>query len=1087
MGLSLRKLGGKIFDQLNPFDNGKTYQNSAGNGQTSSVAHQIGQFGTAIARPPSQFVNTVKAGTGGVYGLGKLGISSLFGTDQGYQNTLTGVNKSLNQDLNPNSGILGQGTYFKNRAEAQNLTPRALAGKSIAQGAQLAPFVLPETKFLSNPVVNRLATNAVIGGTGSAAGQYAETGKINPKTVATSAATAAALGEVIPVAKAIAKGSKPVLASEVGAVGKDVSPALPNVSPTTSPTPVRPTVKAVGKGSVLNNITDEYLGKKTAGSTRNTAIVSQLPKLDTPKSFGLIDAIQQGADNGNFSGVGGTIRQVLDNKFNELRQAGVDIGYLRDYFPQQWKNGSPEDVTDAYMRLNQRAGIQTPRTIPTVQEGMSLGFTPKHTDYRAALQDYLDTADRLIANKQYFDQLQGQGLITASAKRPNGMQVIDAPGLPQARSVTDPELGVEVQQNYYAKPEVAKELNKLFSPDIRGTGGKVAAVTGKTSSAMQTLFLSGGIPGTPLNAFGAAQWGKQTLAGHPISATKQFFRAFSEKAARNYETANIDSINKMQGAGVPYGGTLDSKALTTVGERIAEQHGLGKGKAAIIEGWNKAVEDPTFRRYMPLMQLDTFKGAYDRLIKRGASEADAVSQAAELTRHAFGLNTLAKDAFKSKVGKDVTRTVFFAPKFRESMVNFWGDNVKALGHPNSPAYRDNVKFLANATILFGLMQAANMALNEGKTTFQNDNPNDRLNLNIPTGEGKSVSVPFLSSIATVPRTAINAGVDIAGGNFKDAGLEGKKLLSQLVRPGVDVAFNQKYNGREIYNENDPASKKLKDVGGYVAGQYNHPYVQAAYNAASGKSSGTLETAATATELPIRFRNYDQTTPQAKDIKSTQDLASFKKTVKSEGYDLQQLSNGKYAYSINGDVHTSDSLKSAREAIAKDTFTNSDASSKVIGNKYWYKDENGDTKSMPKYRHEFDVEDSQNQLDMYVAKENGDYGAWSTSASKQLKALETLRDKYNKDSQADKVDDVQKKIETLKHSMKTYASYGGNFTKGGRSGGGGNRTAGSAYKYAVTAKSGGAPKPSVNIKQTPLRSAKTVATGKPKVSIKKSAV
>ena len=216
-------------------------------------------------------------------------------------------------------------------------------------------------------------------------------------------------------------------------------------------------------------------------------------------------------------------------------------------------------------------------------------------------------------------------------------------------------------------------------------------------------------------------------------------------------------------------------------------------------------------------------------------------------------------------------TGFFAPRFRKGMINFWKDNVKSLGHPSDPRYADNVKFMANATLLFGAMQVANMALNGGKTTFQNDNPNDRLNLSIPSGDGKSVSIPFLSSIATVPRMAINTVADLATGHPKEAGMEAKKSLSQLVRPAVDLATNQKYNGRQVYNEKDSSAKRIKDQATYFAGQYNHPYIQATANAVTNKSSGPLETASTALELPLRFRNYDSTVPAGQTAGDSADI------------------------------------------------------------------------------------------------------------------------------------------------------------------------------------------------------------------------
>lgn len=240
---------------------------------------------------------------------------------------------------------------------------------------------------------------------------------------------------------------------------------------------------------------------------------------------------------------------------------------------------------------------------------------------------------------------------------------------------------------------------------------------------------------------------------------------------------------------------------------------------------------------------------------------------------------------------------------------------------------------------------------------------------------------------------------------------------------------------------------------------------------------------------------EKATPEYLNKKADEEKKVLEGRKTTDGSTLQQLSNGKYAFTLDGEtgVQTRENLKDARKAIAEHSFKNSDENSKVIGDRYFYKDENGDTKSMPKYKHEFDVEDSQNQLDMTVAKDDENYGAWNESATKQIAALTKLRDKYNQDSQEDKVDDVQKKIETLKHQMEKYASYGGAFKKGGSGGGGGGGGGaggnyGSTEKYAISVNSSGkfqGPKAKVSFaSKTP---SKSVSTSKPKVSIKKSRV
>jgi hypothetical protein len=636
---------------------------------------------------------------------------------------------------------------------------------------------------------------------------------------------------------------------------EDFGPSLDGSVTQTPPT--LPQVSKAFKDSKPDFIesTNKFLGSKQSAQTTNTLTARQLPKLDNNQSLGLIDALENGIGTGDFGSIKGQVRQLLDAKHQQLSEAGVDIGYLQDYFPHKWQN--EDKVKQAYQTLKLRDGIQNERTLPTVREGMALGFKPVTSDYRIAVKNYLDAADRLLANRSYFKELKDKNLIVESPDRPMGLQVVDAPGMPQPMPFKNPETGEVIQGNYYADPTVAKEINKLFGPDIRGTGGNILKGAANVSKGIQTIFLSGGVPHSAVNAFGLAQWTKQVLSGRPISATMNLARSFSESKAMNYEAKNIDFIKKMEsGPGaVPYRGTLDAKSLTSFGDKIAEASGAGKAKALITESWSKVMEDGTFRRYLPALQLDTFKGVYLKQIKNGADEATAIRTAQDATRRAFGINSMAKDALKSKVGNDALSAAFFAPKYRESMINFWKDNAKALGHPGSPAYRENLKFMAGATLLFGAMQAANEAVN-GVPTWQNENPNDRFNLSIPIKDGHSIAIPFLSSIATVPRTAINAGVDLATGNPKEAGMEAKKFASQLIRPPIDLLTNQKYNGRQVYSPTDPAAKRIADQAGYFIGQYNHPWVQAAINSATGKSSGAFETAATATEAPIRFRNYD---------------------------------------------------------------------------------------------------------------------------------------------------------------------------------------------------------------------------------------
>lgn len=227
MGLSLRNIGKKItdfasrgYDQINLFDDGRSYKTRTPT-QTSSVLSQANNtIVKPFVRPVVQGVNTVKAGVGGAYGLGKIGASSVFGSDQDYLNTVRGVDTTMTRDLNPNSGLMGMGTYFKNRDELNAATPRMIAGKAINEGTQLAQFVAPELKVLKNPVANRMINNAGQSLVGSTVGQYVETGKIDPRKLAEDVAVGTAMGEVIPTVKYVAGKAVPVARKTAGKINE---------------------------------------------------------------------------------------------------------------------------------------------------------------------------------------------------------------------------------------------------------------------------------------------------------------------------------------------------------------------------------------------------------------------------------------------------------------------------------------------------------------------------------------------------------------------------------------------------------------------------------------------------------------------------------------------------------------------------------------------------------------------------------------------------------------------------------------------------------------------------------------------------
>jgi hypothetical protein len=228
-------------------------------------------------------------------------------------------------------------------------------------------------------------------------------------------------------------------------------------------------------------------------------------------------------------------------------------------------------------------------------------------------------------------------------------------------------------------------------------------------------------------------------------------------------------------------------------------------------------------------------------------------------------------------------------------------------------------------MLFGAMKAVNMELNDGKSTFENDNPYDKFNLNIPKKDGSSVSVPFLSSVATIPRMVANAGIAAKNLDGGQVGVQAKGLLSQPVRPVVDLLTNTKYNNRPITYQNQTSAEKAKAQAKYTVGQFSHPWVNAVINADS--SSGKLETIATATEAPIKFRDARKVTFDGVDTPLTQEQnKKYNKTLKDTQNKLTDQLVGSSEYKqLNGDDQ--------KKALSKLNGTVTDAVKRQIAAEY----------------------------------------------------------------------------------------------------------------------------------------------------------
>lgn len=156
----------------------------------------------------------------------------------------------------------------------------------------------------------------------------------------------------------------------------------------------------------------------------------------------------------------------------------------------------------------------------------------------------------------------------------------------------------------------------------------------------------------------------------------------------------------------------------------------------------------------------------------------------------------------------------------------------------------------------------------------------------------------------------------------------------------------------------------------------------------------------------------------------------------------KLSNGKVAGTIGNELVTKDNQSEWDEAKRKYDFKQSGKKSQVIGDTYYFKTKSGTISSEPKYKHDYDVNNSDNDLTLSRAKADEDVNSWLDTAEKQLDNLHRYKQKLDPELDREEINSIAKKEDALTREAIKYHGYGG-FTKPKS----GKSVAKSAYKLS----------------------------------------
>jgi hypothetical protein len=606
--------------------------------------------------------------------------------------------------------------------------------------------------------------------------------------------------------------------------------------------------------------TRKWLGAREAAKTTATQRVTPFTKLDKNTALEVIRAAEDPhyVATPKAQSAVKALRKAYNELYQEAQKAGIDMKYVDNYVTHIWQQ-SPEEVAQLYRSAQGKFPFAKNRTVPTYDEGVKvLGLTPKYDNPAEIMQEYVKRMEEMKANVAFLGELQKRGLLVdaaTGAKLPD-FAPVDAPGLPRDFSTIGD--GKYYVGSYYAPREIAEQIRRILSPEMGGTGTKIMKGAGWVSGKVQDITMSGGIPKTPINAWSAAQAIKEVTAGRLKSPLVSIFRSLSGKKSVQFFQENAEQIKKMQRAGITVNTEYDASHLIDKGWI---QNTFGK---SVGEVWSRTVNQPTFKRFMPMLQVNFFNDIEQAALRIGKSPDEAIKIAAQATRNFYGLGDMVDEALESRFKRDLKKAVIFAPKYRQSMVNFWVNNLKALKNPLALENRANATFVVGATLTYLMMNQKNKEYT-GKNMWENPKGKED-KLLVPLGDGYTLGIPFLSSIATVPRTGLKIGKNLLESDYKQSALEAKSFFSQIVKGPLDVWQNENYYGGEIYKDTDTPAEKNQKIAKYLfnplTGQYGHPYIKAGAQLQKGEKPG-YQIASQALELPLRF--YDTEKMRASEV------------------------------------------------------------------------------------------------------------------------------------------------------------------------------------------------------------------------------
>lgn len=565
---------------------------------------------------------------------------------------------------------------------------------------------------------------------------------------------------------------------------------------------------------------ENWVGERQASKLEGEIKRREFKDLD-PMGPDAIMNFQKGDRSGRLKDVA----DYFDQKFKQLRDAGVDVSYRENYVPQLWEQDA-QTVQNAYKKagLNLNPAFTKDRILETYEQGLKLGLTPKFDKMSELISWYEQTANRALADHKMLGWAKGKGYVGDEAR-----------SLSYNADVTPPEL-MKATNNYLTTPN---ETMKWMADK---------------ASISKNMALSAGIPGTGINAHGFNILAR-TVIGNPKRAfTAGKYLLNPKSAAKAFDEA-IGTAPWAVKKGLQL--TTEGHEMGTVGSTNL----AGKALQGFLKVQGKLFEDPLFQNVIPALKLKHFNDMVGDMVKGGMGREAAGKAAAEYTNNLYGgINW--EMMGRSRDLQNLARMTILAPDWLESNVRNGVGLAKAMLDPKNPLGKSYAKMARNTIGAYLSADVVNYAL-AGHHMWENA-PGHALDIQAGKGEGKDRWIRPFGTAADFLRLPFDMASSAArtsdSGKWQpDFGTAFETLKNRMSIPGrtgADFLLNKDVLGRPMYGKDDyghPIKPGVQAgrMGTEASRMFLPPYASALRDYATGTSGGE-QAIMNSAEMPVRY-------------------------------------------------------------------------------------------------------------------------------------------------------------------------------------------------------------------------------------------